>query len=245
MPNSPNINALRIGTAGWTIPRAVADSFPGDGTHLQRYARSVNCAEINASFYRPMRPSTLQKWADSVPAHFKFAVKIPKAISHEAKLICEPAVIEKFLTEVRVLANKLGPLLVQLPPKFEFAQKQAHVFFKIMRSLYDGALVIEPRNASWFTSEADALMKEFHVARVAADPARVPQASICGGWNGLRYWRLHGSPRMYYSAYSRDYLQALASEINGKKTQTWCIFDNTASGAALSDAMQLKELTKT
>ena len=241
MPKSKS--AIRIGTAGWTIPRAVAEELPGEGTHLERYARTINCAEINASFYRPIRISTLQKWADGVPDTFKFAVKMPKAVSHEAKLDCEAAILEKFLAEVRTLEKKLGPLLLQLPPKFEFDEKKANTFFTMMRELYDGPLVIEPRNASWFSGEANALLKEFKVARVAADPARVPKAATPGGWPGLRYWRLHGSPRMYYSAYSAEYLQTLASQINSSSGECWCIFDNTAGGAALPDALALKNLS--
>ena len=169
---------------------------------------------------------------------------MPKAVSHEAKLECEAAVLEKFLGEVRVLREKLGPLLLQMAPSFAFDERVARGFLSMMRGMYEGALVVEPRNASWFGDEADELMKEFRVARVAADPARVVEAAVCGGWEGIRYWRLHGSPRMYWSAYSAEFLRGIAEAMKAGKSECWCVFDNTASGAALADALVLKEMLR-
>ncbi|SRR5581483_207180 len=77
---------LRIGVAGWSLPRAVLDEFPREGSHLARYAARLNCAEINSSFYRPHQPATYARWAASVPANFRFAVKLPRAITHDARL---------------------------------------------------------------------------------------------------------------------------------------------------------------
>ncbi len=87
------------------------------------------------------------------------------------------------------------------------------------------------------------MLARYQVARVAADPARVPEAAEPGGWAGLRYWRLHGSPRMYYSAYGAEYLEGLARAVQGD-AEAWVIFDNTASGAALGDALELRELLR-
>ena len=78
---------MRIGTAGWAIPRIHADLFPGNGTGLERYSGRLNAAEINSSFYRPHRPATYARWADAVPEAFRFSVKIPRSISHEKRLI--------------------------------------------------------------------------------------------------------------------------------------------------------------
>ena len=95
---------------------------------------------------------------------------------------------------------------------------------------------------SWFADDVDAFLAEREVARVAADPAKVPRAADPGGWKGLRYHRLHGSPRTYYSSYSREYLEALAARLRAETVETWCIFDNTASGAALGNALDLRDL---
>lgn len=103
------------------------------------------------------------------------------------------------------------------------------------------ALACEPRHASWFTAAVNDLLAELRVARVAADPARVPEAAKPGGWPALRYWRLHGSPVMYRSSY-RDRIGHYAAAIaQGPNAQNWCIFDNTASSAAIGDALALAE----
>src|SRR4051812_47236225 len=107
--------AIRIGTAGWAVPRAGADRFPADGTGLQRYAARFDCAEINATFYKPPRPSTLQRWVDSTAEDFRFAVKAPKAITHEARLVDVEAPLSAFAQQLELLGPKLGPVLVQLP----------------------------------------------------------------------------------------------------------------------------------
>jgi uncharacterized protein YecE (DUF72 family) len=116
-------------------------------------------------------------------------------------------------------------------------------FLEVLRARTAGALVCEPRHASWFEPDADAVLAEHRVARVAADPARVPDAALPGGWTGLRYYRLHGSPRMYYSEYDPDVLADLARKLMAEgAVETWCIFDNTTSGAATGNALAMKGL---
>jgi uncharacterized protein YecE (DUF72 family) len=100
---------LRIGTAGWTIPRACAHNFPRSGSGLQRYATRLRAAEINVTFYRLPRPHTLTRWAVEVPDGFSFAVKFPKAITHERRLIGTEELLEDFLSRVQHLGSKLGP----------------------------------------------------------------------------------------------------------------------------------------
>jgi uncharacterized protein YecE (DUF72 family) len=232
----------RIGTTGWSIPKQHAAEFPTTGTHLVRYSKTFNCAEINSCFYRSHRTSTWERWADSVPADFRFSVKAPKTITHEAQLSCPPEQLKNFLAEIRGLADKLGPILFQLPPKSAFNPKIAEAFFLAFRDLHPGPAVFEPRHPSWFTAEAGDLLERFEIARVAADPTQIPEAAIPGGWSQLIYYRLHGSPRTYYSSYPETYLQSLSTNIAQSLKEIWCIFDNTASGAAFGDALSLKRL---
>jgi uncharacterized protein YecE (DUF72 family) len=237
------MSSIHIGTAGWSVPKQYANNLPRVGTHLARYSQVFHCSEINSSFYRSHRLSTWTDWAATVPENFRFSVKAPKAITHEAKLACTQDQLKNFLSEVRNLGEKLGPILFQLPPKSAFDIVIARVFLIMLRDLYQGPIVFEPRHPTWFTAEADRLLKEFSIARVVADPARIPEAATAGGWSELIYCRLHGSPRMYYSAYPETYLQALAATIHQQSTkEIWCIFDNTASGAAFGDALSLKRL---
>lgn len=233
---------LLVGTAGWSIPGAERAQFSETGTHLERYASTLPAVEINASFYRPISAQLYAKWAASTSGDFRFSVKIPKSITHEKRFVDVDTLLDAFSLELAGLGKKLGCLLIQLPPSFAFEPKLAAAFFKNMRSRFKNDLACEPRNASWLETDADALLKKFKVARVAADPARVPAAAIPGGCPAFCYYRLHGSPRMYYSEYSVPYINKLWRDI-AKMSNTkraWVIFDNTASSAAITNALQLK-----
>ncbi len=238
------MNAWCVGTAGWSIRREYAPAFPSTGTHLERYARRIPAVEINSSFYRPHKPETYARWAASTPEGFRFAVKLPRELTHSRRLK-DPAPFESFLEQAGALGEKLGPLLAQLPPSLPFDPQTAANFFAALRGLYGGPLVCEPRHRSWFTPEAEALLDRHRVGRAAADPALNDQAAEPGGWLETVYYRLHGSPQMYYSTYSSAYLQALAGRLEeqaGQGRAVWCIFDNTAEGAALGNALELLEL---
>ena len=163
---------LYIGTAGWNVPGIHAHNFESEGTHLVRYARKLNCAEINSCFYREHKPETYAKWAASVPEDFRFAVKAPRSITHEGALRVEgEEALKCFLQQTSALGAKRGPVLLQIPPKLEFSKVTASAFFSMFRRLYDGPAVLEPRHVSWFNLEADSMLRKFCIARVAADPA--------------------------------------------------------------------------
>lgn len=232
---------IRIGVATLAIGKAYADQFPAEGSSLERYATRLNCTEINSSFHRPHQRKTYERWAATAPEGFLFSVKIPKTITHERRLIDVGDLLDVFLDQARGLGDKLGPLLVQLPPSLAFDAGLAEAFFETLRAQHDGDLVIEPRHVSWFSEEAQALLVANRTARVLADPAKVPAAAEFGGWRGLAYVRLHGSPRMYYSAYEAPFLDALAAKVEAvQASDVWVIFDNTASGVALGDALALQ-----
>jgi uncharacterized protein YecE (DUF72 family) len=242
-PRALSVDGVHLGIAGWNIRREHADRFPSEGTHLARYASAFNAVEINSCFYRPHRFSTYERWAASVPEDFRFAVKLPKAITHESRLVDIAPALERFLSETAGLGAKLGPILVQLPPSFAYDDAVASTFFTEMRNRFDGEIVFEPRHESWFTEGVESLLSAHRVARVAADPARVPAAAEPGGYHGVVYIRLHGSPRIYYSAYPPEFLQRVAGIVEERAAQgifTWCIFDNTALGAATADALAVK-----
>lgn len=236
------MSAVRIGTAGWAIPRAVADRFPTERSGLERYAARFDAAEINSTFYRSHRAQTYARWRDATPSGFRFPIKCPRAITHEARLVDSSALLRAFLAEAAQLEDKLGPLLIQLPPSLAFDEPAAAAFFTDLRAAFAGLAACEPRHASWFDPEADALLAAHLIARVAADPARHPLAAEPGGWRGLGYWRLHGSPAMYRSSYDEPQLRELASHLARHTAETWCIFDNTTTGAAAANALDLQAL---
>ena len=236
---------IRVGTAGWSLPRAVQEEFPGEGPHLARYARVLPAAEINSSFHRPHKPSVYARWAAATPAAFRFAVKIPKTITHGQRLADAEELLRTFMGEAAALGDSLECLLVQLPPSLALDREVARRFFAVVRGLWAGDVVLEPRHETWFTAEANAMLEEVHVGRVAADPVRAAGGDVPAGWPRIAYYRLHGSPRTYYSSYHADYLATLAERLVTHRragVRSWCIFDNTASGAAAGNALELMRL---
>ena len=228
---------IRIGTAGWSLYRA-GEAFPAEGTVLERYATRLSAVEINTSFYRPHQRKTYERWAASTPEDFRFAVKVPQAITHERRLVGVDDLLARFLDETDGLGARRGPLLIQLPPSLAFEAERVALFLETWRGQTDAPTVLEPRHASWFEAEADELLARHRVARVAADPAVVPLAAEPGGWRALSYHRLHGSPVMYASAYEPAVLEGLAAQLTDG---AWCVFDNTRFGAATWDALALLE----
>ena len=212
---------------------------------MQRYAAHFDGVEINSSFHRPHRRSTWLRWAESVPDHFRFSAKIPKTISHGRKLVHADDELTRFLDEVGGLGSKLAILLLQLPPSLAYEAAVASRFLEGLIGRTNAQIVCEPRHASWFEPPADVRLLELGVTRVAADPAKVPAAAEPGGWRGLTYLRLHGSPDIYRSAYGEERLRTYAERVTCERAngrETWCIFDNTAASAGLGDAMTMKGL---
>ena len=234
---------VRVGCAGWSIRKEHTGRFPADGSHLARYSRRFPAVEINSSFYRPHRPSTYARWAEETPDGFAFAVKVPKEITHVRRMSGAVEPLQRFLDESEALGAKRGPLLIQLPPSLRFDAKVADAFLTDLRTRFSGPLACEPRHRTWFTPSVESLLSQYQVARVAADPAVVASAAEPGGWKGLVYYRLHGSPKMYYSPYAEAALDALAARLAeaAVTAETWCIFDNTALGAATDDGLTLLE----
>lgn len=233
----------RIGCAGWAIPRDARDAFPQQGSHLECYAQVLGMVEINTSFYRPHRPQTYVRWGASVPDGFRFSVKLPRTISHDARLRGADALLARFAGEVSALGERLGCILVQLPPKQEFDAAVADAFFALARAAFSCMIACEARHPSWFGDDATAVLARHGVTRVIADPpagqpgAHVPTtASI--------YLRLHGAPRVYYSDYADGYLEKLAQDIRihtQAGRDVWCVFDNTMSKTFMRQALYLLE----
>lgn len=217
---------------------------PGD-SHLARYATRFDVVEINSSFYRPHAVTTYARWAASVPPGFRFSVKAPKAITHEARLRGVGPALSRFADEVNGLGRALGGVLVQLPPSLAFDARVADTFFAMMRRRFTVPVACEPRHSSWFDAAAGTVWQRYGIARVAADPARLPEAALPGGSGAWNYWRWHGSPRMYYDSYDEARLRGLAQAMIAQASRrcvAWCIFDNTAAGHAIANAARLQTL---
>lgn len=242
---SKRLTQVRIGCAGWSIPESQRALFGDGDSALERYANVFNCTEINSSFYRYHQGKTYERWAKAVPRDFQFCVKTPKAISHEKRLRgCGP-LLDRFIDEVGGLGSKLGGILVQLPPSLDFDARQASTFFAMMRRRTPAPIVCEPRHRTWFEPQAELSLKRYGISRTAADPAITDEAALPSDSGRLHYWRWHGSPRMYYSSYGDEALEALADQVRSQQKRragAWVIFDNTAQGQAAANAVRLQVL---
>jgi len=182
-----------------------------------------------------------------VPASFRFSVKLPRAITHDARLSGVRASVAEFLDQLQPLGARVQCLLVQLPPSLELEARVARPALAFLRERFEGGIALEPRHASWFTPTAERMLEALRVARVAADPPRAVNRLEPGGWKGLAYFRLHGSPRVYYSSYDDAFLDAMARRLKAldrSRIPCWCIFDNTTLGAGTANALGLmKRLT--
>lgn len=239
---APNLPELFVGCAGWALPRLHAEDFPGEGSHLVRYAQVFNAVEVNSSFYRNHQPKTYRRWGDAVPQAFRFSVKFPRSITHDAGLQHADELMRTFLADVDELGPRLGCLLLQLPPKLAWDARVVEGFFQQLRHLHSGPVVCEPRHASWFNATVGRVLAEHRVGRVGADPALSARARIPAGDPQLQYLRLHGSPRMYRDSYDDTMLLRLAEYLQqpaGRSMQRWCMFDNTTEGHAIPNALKL------
>lgn len=223
-----------IATAAWSIPKKVADRFVQEGSGLSRYASRFDGVEINSTFYRRHKASTFARWKDCVPDAFGFAVKVPKDISHIRAMKDIDKPFETFLKDIAPLGEKRGPLLCQLPPSLAFDADVLEPAFKTLRDADDGVVVIEPRHKSWASAEALDLLKSFAIDRVLADPAPVWPAEDFG--TRPKYVRLHGKPKIYYSSYTDEEISNFSELL---APDSWCVFDNTASGAAIENALTM------
>jgi uncharacterized protein YecE (DUF72 family) len=241
-----DVSNIHVGTAAWANP-PWERLRRGPKSHLVHYSKSFNAVEINSSFYRSHQRTTYERWREITPSSFRFSVKLPRSVTHECALRrCRPE-LRQFLDEVSGLGRKLGVFLVQLPASLELEPRVAARFFDSLTVQSAARVACEPRHPSWFTARASDLLQSHGVARVAADPSKMAGGSQPGGSRTLIYYRLHGSPRMYYSAYSAGFLSNLAVQVRGSISiakDVWCVFDNTARYEAWPNAQQLLGLLK-
>lgn len=238
----PFCNSLHLGLAGWALPPDLRVRDAGTPA-LARYGELFNAVEINSTHYKFHQPKTFAKWCTLVPAHFRFAVKMHRSISHVDRLGSVDGAMH-FLNTLEPFGEKLGVVLLQLPPSLAFTP---HVedFLRELRSEYSAPLAIEPRHPTWAQGEVEQLLKHLNIARVAADPPLITERVLAAGDRAVSYYRLHGNPQMYRSVYSDERLQQLADTIISQGQEggrTFVFFDNTMSGAAHANAFHLGRL---
>ena len=161
-----------IGCAGWAIPSVARHQFPDEGSTLQRYTARFSAVEINSSFYRPHKSSTYARWADSVPPTFRFAVKVPKEITHTRRLVDIEAMLEEFLAQASCLGNRLGCLLMQLPPTLGYSAAAEAFFSGNATALcrVSGARATQPRMVHTCGGRCACCSQNFSSCRRSCNP---------------------------------------------------------------------------
>ncbi len=166
---------LYIGCPIWSFKRWVGNFYPEDTKSkdfLREYARRVTTIEGNTTFYAVPAPGTVENWVAETPSTFRFCPKVPKAISHEGTLVDNIPRAEQFIDVMRGLGTRLGPMFLQLPPRFTPQQiGELQAFLSVWPR--DVRLAVEVRNLDWFDlpydEELNLLLAEFNMARVTID----------------------------------------------------------------------------
>ena len=235
---------VRIGTSGWCYGHWKGVFYPvgvPPRGWLEHYAREFDTVEVNATFYRLPAESTFAGWREGVPEGFMFALKASRPITHFKKLLGAGLELERFLSRARLLEDRLGPLLFQLPPRWHVDVERLRRFLALLPRQCRCAF--EFRDESWLTEAVYGALRDHGAAlvRVSAPGmlnADVMTAEFC-------YARMHGDQTMYSSKYSERMLNEWAEAVcrwaaAGK--DVFVYFNNDVHGYAVEDARALREL---
>jgi uncharacterized protein YecE (DUF72 family) len=194
---SPPEPGLYLGTSGWSYADWEGSLYPEGipaGSRLAEYAKHYATVEIDATFYGTPRRSTVEKWREIVPEGFLFAAKFPQEITHENSLVGSEEPTRTFVETMRHLGDRLGPLLVQLPPSF--AVEGMGVLEDFLSSLPRGPrYAVEVRHRSWLGSDLPALLREHGAALALIDYPRMPRVEDATA--GFVYVRWLGDRREF------------------------------------------------
>ncbi len=188
---------LRLGTQGWSYADWVGNFYPADSKasdYLRRYSSVFDTVEIDSTFYGSPRPSVVRGWAESTPPHFQFAAKLPQRITHELGLRDADAELAQFLVAMDGLQEKLGPLLIQMPPQFHRDAETWTALRAFVAGLPRGyQWAIEFRHRSWLAPDVVDLLRQAEVAWTCIDLVYMPRQIECTA--GFAYVRWLGDRR--------------------------------------------------
>jgi len=237
------------GTSGLVLPVPNKLFFPDafkDRSRISYYASLTNSIEINSSFYKVPRRSTVEKWQQEVPAHFRFTFKLFRGITHQKDLLYDPGLIPSFFDVLAGVADKRGALLVQLPASIRMAHyARLKVLLCALRDHDPGRhwkIALEVRHPSLYAGEVYELLDELNMAMVIHDKKRA-EAPLRENKTDFIYLRLHGPDGHYGGSYSDAVLYEYAGYIKewiaGGKT-VFVYFNNTL-GQAFANRRTLQE----
>lgn len=241
---------VHIGTSGWSYKHWTGLLYPPalkPPQWLSYYSQLFDISEINTSFYHLPKPATVKGWLDKVPGHFKFCPKISRYLTHIKRLIDPEEPLERFFEVFEPMKERMGPVLVQLPPKLPFQYERASHLYSLFNSVYkDYSFVMEVRHDSWLGTDSLTLMAEFNIGLVISQSGNVfPYSEKVTAKNV--YIRFHGPGHLYASQYSDEMLMNYASKIKGwvnEGHQIWAFFNNDVNGYAIGDARKLMRMAE-
>ncbi|MFW6151121.1 MAG: DUF72 domain-containing protein [Chloroflexota bacterium] len=235
---------VHIGTSGWHYSHWRGPFYPADlqpSRFLEYYVGRFTAAEINNSFYKLPEEQTLADWRKATPDGFVFAVKGSRYITHMKKLKEGEKSVPHFLDRVKVLGQKLGPILFQLPPQWRRNVDRLDEFLSALPNEYSYAF--EFRDSSWFADEVNQALAAKNAAFCVYDfDGRESPRTVTADF---AYVRLHGPDGPYQGQYDEGTLRDWAGVLHdwaGQGKDVFCFFDNDEAGYAAQDALRLKQM---
>jgi uncharacterized protein YecE (DUF72 family) len=242
------VEKVRIGTSGWHYKHWLGVFYPErtrPSQMFELYARHFDTVEINNSFYRLPSATTFDKWRESSPPKFCYAVKGSRFITHMKKLKDPETSSAKFFLVADRLGNKLGPILFQLPPRWKVNIERLEEFLRVLPRGHQYA--IEFRDESWLVPEVYELLGKYNAAFCIHDFADMKVAREITA--DFTYLRFHGpTSAKYWGSYGDDHLRKWADWIKDRRRKLksiYAYFNNDPEGAAVRNALRLKEFVKT
>jgi len=236
---------IRIGTSGWHYKHWVGRYYPEDirpGGMLAHYLRDFDTVELNNTFYQLPKEESFDSWRQSTPHDFVFAVKGSRFLTHMVKLKEPERGLVNFMPRAERLRWKLGPVLWQLPPRWNVNLERLEEFLQKLPPEHRYAF--ELRNETWMNDATLELLKKYNAAFCIYELAGYHSPiEVTADWT---YIRLHGPTAFkYQGSYSDQQLEQWAERIENWKKKMKAIyvyFDNDDSAYAVNNALTLKKL---
>lgn len=211
---------------------------------FEHYARHFNTLELNVTFYRFPSLQSLESWHQRSPEGFSFSAKVPRTITHYQKFKDTQNLIADFYAALKEgLKEKLGCVLFQLPPSFHYSDERLEMVLGQMNPSFRN--VIEFRHESWWRQDVQQALAVKQVSFCGVSfPKIVFDDAVTNA--PLAYYRFHGVPVLFHSAYELPFLQKIAGQLQDTSMvkEAFIYFNNTASMAAIDNALQFKSMTE-
>ncbi len=237
---------LRFGCSGWDYQEWVGPFYRNASeSKLAAYSRVFDTAEINSTFYRAPTPGMVLGWGKYTPDEFVFAAKVPQTVTHDRLLDVGRGAdvdLKAYAELMRPLLDqgKLGPLLLQLPPRLRFEAAAIRRFLDTLPR--DFTFALEPRNRSWMALEAFDLLRDAGVAYAIVDEPLLPPDLHVTAHVGYVRWHGHGQEPWYNYRYPEDQLREWVPRVQQVASQADTVFgffNNHYHGYAPENCLQI------